>query len=160
MSIACTGLDQLRAWLPEARPFPVSVHEAARAAAAGGGGLLIDPAATHATALTGVALLRLASTDPWPSPWADPWVAQAVGAELSELLGAGMPVRLADPGPSADLAVVVTIPPEGVGVNLGIPVLSNQEFAEKVASVLRGSRLVRSVFEGHIAVTVSTAAGR
>jgi hypothetical protein len=162
IALAFSGVEQLTAWYPRARPLPTAGQRVARAAVAEGSTvLLVDSGSAWETQLSGIALVRLANGEPWPQPWQDQLVARGVGGELAQLLAAGWPVRLAEPGAGADLLVTVTVPAGGAGVP-GSPLgdRSVQWLGREIAARLAGSALVAAVFEGLIAVRVECAGDR
>ena len=77
--LAFTGLDSLQTWQEGARPVPLTLDVAAKAALAeGAAALLIDPAGPHTLAIEGVVLHELAAghrlveTEPNEFGWAVP----------------------------------------------------------------------------------------
>ena len=104
-----SGVEQLAAWDPAARPVPVDARTAALAAVDEGCELLVVDLATAAVVVPRPALWALAQGRPWtPSP-DHPRVADALQAAVrGEPAVAG--VR-GEPGRRAELAVVLTVRP-------------------------------------------------
>lgn len=107
--LAFTSLSALLAWNPTARPLPTTAREMAqRVLRAGGRSLLLDPGTPNSCTLPGLALLRLATGEPWPTLWEDPYLLQAVAAEFASELAAGqLALRPAPPSPPAQLRLYV-----------------------------------------------------
>ncbi len=150
VSLAFTGMTSLLAWNARARPMPETAARVAGAVLAqGGSSLALDPGAPTATLISGAALARLATGDPWPDPWLDPLVRTAVVGELGPIL-AEVQVRLTAPpaGDVADLLVELRFTDELPG---GVAARR----AEVVAQRLSDSPALRAVFDGILAVRLA-----
>ena len=160
VGLAFTGLAPMAAWDPRARPMPTDASRVAAALLAEGGiGLLVDAAAPTQCRIEGQALRRLAAESDWPEPWLDPLVRQAVVAELAPALASGeISVRLApseakgDPMPGGveeELLVELRFP---VGTSADL----SMQRAASVADRLARSGTLRAVFDGVLAVSISS----
>jgi hypothetical protein len=111
-ALAFTGLAEMAAWDPTARPVPVAAVQAARAVLAEGAeALLLDVGGPHRLALAGSVLLALAEGRPALPAHADPQVRAAVDGALEGLTGlAGTTLER---GAEADLLVTL-VPAAGL----------------------------------------------
>ncbi|HEX6888120.1 MAG TPA: SseB family protein [Candidatus Nanopelagicales bacterium] len=149
VGLAFTGLPALAQWDPAARPMPVeSTRVAAALLAEGGIGLVIDAAGPLPVRLSGPALRRLATGEPWPPPWQDVAVRDAVAVELAPAVQSGdLAVRLAAPGAEqgAELVVELRFAP-------GLPAELAADRSRLVAERLAACASLRAVFDGVLAV--------
>ena len=104
-----TCLQSLRAWNPDARPFPSTAVDVARGAYAGGAvAVIVDIAGPVDLVLTGPAMLALAECRPWLPAVEDSEVLAAVGEALAGLPGlAGVDVAASV---EADLRLTLHVP--------------------------------------------------